>query len=277
MDEEIEVIGSPTGSYNKLSDGTVIKVYQDGIRKQAVYFNKNGTIIYASPIYQNVDDETLLKKAVEVYNNATNTTITPGTINYYNAILGWIANAIINNSANSNTIIYYEEVLEFCNIKRNNINDPITESNLSSQAQTIMNTIYDDYISKYDSNKTQFIIDEGINTKIESIPEQLIENIIAEGEATSDPDSRLSTDSSVVLFEAESKAKTKATNEVINKYLNGNGRVTIKNAPGNNSIEYIEKRVSDLKGTITKPYREAYVKIKCKVLIPKQVRIIKSN
>ena len=277
MDEEIEVIGNPTGSYNKLNDGITIKIYQDGVRKQAVYFNKNGDIIYASSIYQNTDDETLLKKAVEFYNNATATTITPGTINYYNAILGFVANIVINNSPNSNSTIYYEEVLEFCNIKRNNINDPITESDLSPQAQNIINTVYDDYISKYDENKTKFIIDEGVNTKIESISEQLIENVIAEGASTSDPNSISATDPSVVLFEAEFKAKTNATNEVINKYLNGNGRAIIKNSPGNNSIEYIEKKVSDLKGTITKPYREAYVKIKCKVYIPKQIRITKNN
>ena len=275
MDEEIEVIGSPNGSYNKLSDGTTIKIYQDGVRKQAVFFDKNGNIFYASSIYSSITDEKLLNTSTELYNSADS--IKPGTTNYYNAILGFLSNTVINKTPNSNTLIYYEEAIEFCNIKRNNINDPLTESNLSSQAQSLINVVYADYISKYNNTKANFIIEEGINTKIESISSQVVENVIAEGSYTSDPNSFKATDPSIVLARAEFEAKSKVLQEVTNKYLNGSGRVTIIDTPGNRSIEYLEKKVSDLKGSITKPYREAYVKIKCKVYIPKQIRIIKNN
>jgi len=275
MDEEIEIIGSPTGSYNKLSDGTTIKIYQDGVRKQAVFFDKNGDIFYASPIFSNVTDEKLLNAATELYNNANS--IKPGTTNYYNAVLGFLSNIVINKTPSSNTLIYYEEAIEFCNIKRNNINDPLTESNLSPQAQSLINTAYTDYISKYDNTRANFIIEEGINTKIESISSQVVENVIAEGSYTSDPNSFRATDSSIVLAQAEFEATSKALKEVRDKYLNGSGRVTITDAPGNRSIEYLERKVSDLKGTITKPYREAYVKIKCKVYIPKQIKITKNG
>jgi len=172
MDEEIEVIGSPTGSYNKLSDGTTIKIYQDGVRKQAVFFDKNGDIFYVSPIFSNVTDEKLLNAATELYNSADY--IKPGTTDYYNAVLGLLSNIVINKTPSSNTLIYYEEAIEFCNIKRNNINDPLTESNLSFQAQSLINTAYTDYISKYDNVKSNFIIEEGVNTKIESISSSII-------------------------------------------------------------------------------------------------------
>lgn len=160
-DQENNIKGNPTGSYAILNNGFRVEIYKEGVRKQIVVRDKLGNIKYVSSFYTNVKDEDMIDKAVNILNNQQSK-LSPGTVDYYNAIVGFLYERIGNRKSTSfDQILAEREAMKFCLKKRDNLNYELTINSLSKEAQIVIQAAEK---TINESDQIDYYIETGKNT-----------------------------------------------------------------------------------------------------------------